>query len=193
MGRGHGGRDAVVAAMEATPRSAFLPPDQVPWAGEDRPLPIAAGQTNSQPRTVRDMLELLDVRRGDRVLDVGSGSGWTTVILARLTGRGGNVVGVERQAALVEFGGERVAAAGLGWARVRPAQDGVLGLPGGAPFDRILVSAQSAELPEDLVAQLAPGGVLVAPVAGRLVRVAATPHGADVTWHGRYSFVPLIR
>lgn len=185
-------RDRVRAAMAATPRAGFLPRDQVPWADDDRPLPIAAGQTNSQPTTVCDMLELLDVPQGARVLDVGSGSGWTTVILARLTGPHGEVVGVERHAALVEFGADRVAAARLPWAQVRPAEEGVLGLPDEGPFDRILVSAQSGELSEDLVAQLAPGGVLVAPVAGRLVRVTMTPHGDETSWHGRYNFVPLV-
>lgn len=186
-------RDRVLAAMAATPRVGFLPPDQVPWAGEDRPLPIAEGQTNSQPTTVADMLELLDVRPGHRVLDVGSGSGWTTVILARLTGPGGQVIGVERHPALVEFGGRCVAAARLEWVQVRQAVDDVLGVPQEAPFDRILVSAQGADLPDELVDQLGAYGVLVAPVAGRLVRVTLEAGGPRIERFGRYSFVPLVR
>jgi protein-L-isoaspartate(D-aspartate) O-methyltransferase len=179
--------------MEALPRQGFLPPAQRPHSVRDAPLSIGHGQTNSQPTTVRQMLELLDVQPGDRVLDVGSGSGWSTALLAHLTGPTGQVTGVERVPDLVSFGAANLAATGMPWARVEPAVPGQLGHAAYGPFDRILVSAQAPALPDELVAQLAPQGVLVIPVAGRMLRVVARDGGqAAVEKHGWYRFVPLV-
>jgi protein-L-isoaspartate(D-aspartate) O-methyltransferase len=141
------------------------------------------------------MLELLDVRPGHRVLDVGSGSGWTTALLAELVGPTGSVLGLERVPDLVLTGRANVEAARMPWARVRASVTGVLGAPEEAPFDRVLVSAMATRLPLDLVAQLGPHGILVAPVAGAMLRVVRdeqAPGGRRVTEHGHYRFVPLI-
>lgn len=181
--------DSVGAAFDATPRRDFLPRGVRRRASYDGPLEIAAGQTNSQPRTVDDMLRLLDVRPGQRVLDVGAGSGWTTALLAHLVGPTGSVLGVELEPELVAFGARNVASTGRTWASIRLAAPGVLGDPDGAPYDRILVSAEPDELPQELVDQLADDGVLVIPVAGTMLRVRNP--GAVVTRHGRYRFVPL--
>ena len=177
------------AAFVATPRVGFLPVRSRWRASYDGPLRIAAGQTNSQPRTVEDMLRLLDVRPGQRVLDVGAGSGWTTALLAHLTGPTGEVLGVELEPELVEFGSANLARVERPWARIRLATRGVLGDPDGAPYDRILVSAEPAVLPEALVDQLAGDGILVIPVAGTMLRVVNP--GRVVTRHGAYRFVPL--
>lgn len=185
--------DRVETALRAVPREGFLPRGQRPHQDRDAPLPIGHGQTNSQPTTVRQMLELLDVQEGDRVLDVGSGSGWTTALLAWLCGPSGSVRGVERVQDLVAFGSENVRASGMPWAQVISAVPGVLGAPAYGPFDRILVSAQPAALPRELVDQLAPGGVMVIPVAGRMLRVR-NDHGRPVAEeHGYYRFVPLVQ
>jgi protein-L-isoaspartate(D-aspartate) O-methyltransferase len=181
--------DAVAAAFEACPREDFLPPHERRRASFDGPIQIAGGQTNSQPRTVEAMLRLLDVRPGQRVLDVGSGSGWTTALLAELVGSEGEVLGVELEPELVEFGRENLARSGHPWARIEPADPDVLGWPEGAPWDRILVSAEPRKLPDELVEQLAEDGVMVIPVAGTMLRV--TNPGAVVTRHGAYRFVPL--
>jgi protein-L-isoaspartate(D-aspartate) O-methyltransferase len=185
----------ILDAFSAVPREGFLPHGEVRFAGLDRPLDIGHGQTNSQPTTVRHLLELLEVEPGDRVLDVGCGSGWTTALLAHLVGPQGRVVGVEIVPALVEFGRANLGAAGMPWARIEAADPDVLGLPAEAPYDRILVSAEATELPESLVGQLREGGLLVLPVRGRLWAVRR-PAGwpqvpADVVRHGHYAFVPL--
>jgi len=184
--------DAVSAAFEAEPRVGFLPPDQVGRAAHDGPLDLGHGQTCSQPRTVDAMLRLLEVRPGDRVLDVGSGSGWTTALLAHLTGPGGAVVGVELEPDLVAFGAANLARTGQPWARIEPAEPGVLGVPDCAPYDRVLVSAEAKQLPQALLDQLASPGRLVLPVAGVLWLVVRDGAGVTVgTEHGRYRFVPL--
>lgn len=185
----------VRAAMAAQPRARFLPEEQRRRAYYDGPLDIGHGQTNSQPRTVHAMLELLDVRPGHKVLDVGAGSGWTTALLAELVGPTGSVLGLERVPDLVVTGRANVEAARMPWARVRASVAGVLGAPAEAPFDRVLVSAMATRLPEELVAQLEEHGVLVAPVSGRMLRVERVdraPERRRVTEHGLYRFVPLV-
>ncbi len=201
--------DRVAEAMRAVPRRGFLPPDQQQYADVDGPLPIGHGVTNSQPTTVRAMLALLDPRPGDRVLDVGAGSGWTTALLAWLTAPGGRVVGVERIPEVLEQARAHLAGmvpderdpespdrgalrAGLSPAAVHLAEPGVLGRPAEAPYDRILVSADAAHLPGTLVDQLTVGGVMVVPVAGVMHRVVRTEGEPRIERHGRYLFVPLV-
>jgi len=184
--------DAVAQAMATIQRADFVPAELRDHVYEDRPLPIGAGQTNSQPTTVRNMLRLLEAQPGQRVLDVGAGSGWTTALLGRLVGPGGSVIGVELNPALAQWGAGNVAGYAMPWVRLHPAREGELGWPDEAPYDRILVSAQARRLPDSLVQQLAPGGVMVIPVRGTMLRVVRRDDGGtDVTRHGSYRFVPL--
>lgn len=184
--------DRVCEAFDAVPRDEFLPVGVRGQASYDGPLPIGHGQTNSQPRTVAAMLQLLEVAPGDRVLDVGAGSGWTTALLAHLVGPDGLVIGVELVPALAAWGEENVRRTTGGWASVRQATRGVLGVPELAPYDRILVSAEAREVPQELVDQLAPDGRMVVPVRGRMTLVVAGPEGVLTSHHGSYRFVPLI-
>ncbi|KQV73566.1 protein-L-isoaspartate carboxylmethyltransferase [Aeromicrobium sp. Root344] len=180
--------------MRMVERERFLPRRQRGSAGLDQALEVGHGQTCSQPSTVADMLELLDVHPGMRVLDVGSGTGWTTALLGRLVGASGTVIGCEIVPELVERSRENLAREEMPWTRIETAVQGRLGRPEEAPFDRILVSAMSDGLPQELVEQLAPGGVLVIPVDGSMTRVAIDAERTpEVTRHGLYRFVPLIR
>ena len=183
--------DAVKEAFRAQPRTGFLPGGQQRRAGYDGPIDIGRGQTNSQPRTVEAMLRLLEVRPGHRVLDVGSGSGWTTALLAHLTGPDGEVLGVEIEADLVGFGAANLAATAQPWATITRATPDVLGLPDSAPYDRILVSAEPQALPQELVDQLGDGGRMVIPVRGTMLLVTRDDDRVEVTEHGGYRFVPL--
>lgn len=183
--------DLLRAAFARIHRVDFLPPDQRGFAHHDSALRIGHGQTNSQPSTVLAMLDLLDLRAGQRVLDVGCGSGWTTALLGAIVGPTGEVLGVEVVPELVEWGRENVAAYAMPWTSVREAQEGVLGLPEQGPYDRVLVSAEATRLPKTLVDQLVEGGVLVVPVAGRMTVVRRTGGTPEVRTTGWYSFVPL--
>jgi protein-L-isoaspartate(D-aspartate) O-methyltransferase len=183
----------VAGAMRAVPREHFLPPAQRRSADLDQALEVGHGQTCSQPSTVADMLQLLDVRPDMRVLDVGSGTGWTTALLGHLVGPAGCVIGCEIVPELVEWGRENLAGEGMRWTRIEAATAGILGRPENAPYDRILVSAMSDSLPYELVEQLAPGGILVIPVAGSMNRVIVDGGAPKISRHGLYRFVPLIR
>lgn len=183
--------DAVAAAFAAHPREAFLPESARHRADYDGPIQIARGQTCSQPRTVAAMLRLLEVEPGQHVLDVGSGSGWTTALLAHLVGPGGSVVGVELESELIAFGSANLTAAGVPWASIRRARPGVLGVPEEAPFDRILVSADADTLPDQLVGQLGDPARMVIPVDGWMTLVVKERGAISTSRHGPYRFVPL--
>ncbi|SMX81664.1 protein-L-isoaspartate O-methyltransferase family protein [Brevibacterium linens] len=195
--------DRIAEAFARVPREPFLPVTERQNASGNVPLPIGHGQTNSQPSTVADMLRLLDPQPGETVLDLGSGSGWTSMLLAVLVGPAGRVIGVERHPELVDSSQAAIDAVTadapdqetLAEVAIHAAIPGALGLPAEAPFDRILVSAGTETLPDQLVDQLAVGATMVIPVAGEMLRVVRDGPGADelaITRHGWYRFVPLI-
>lgn len=181
------------AAFRAVARRNFLPAAKQEFADIDMPLAIGYGQTNSQPSTVRRMLEWLDVQPGQDVLDVGSGSGWTTALLAHLVGPAGRVYAVELIPELREFGEANCHTTGVTNAFFYAAED-VFGLPEKAPFDRILVSASTDTLPLELIDQLKPGGKLVIPIRSGITVITKLADGTlEVQAYPGFSFVPLRR
>jgi len=166
--RRRGVRDDVLDAMATVPRELFAPPDAGDRAYANEPLAIGAGQTISQPYVVARMCELLELRGDERVLDVGTGSGWHAAVLARLAA---HVWSIERHAELSRLAARNLAAAGIGNVTLIVG-DGTLGHPGAAPYDAINVAAGARDrVPPALEAQLADGGRLVVPVDDRLVLV----------------------
>jgi protein-L-isoaspartate(D-aspartate) O-methyltransferase len=190
-----GVRDArVLAAMRSVPRAAFVPAAWRAQAYEDHPLPIGADQTISQPYIVALMAEALQLRGGERALEIGTGSGYAAAVLARLAAQ---VDTVERIAELAERAACQLADLGVSNVRVH-CGDGTLGWPAAASYDAIVVSAGGPAVPQALLAQLAPGGRLVMPVGARrssqdLVRVTRVgPHETRTESLGAVAFVPLL-
>ncbi len=184
--------ERVLAAIAEVPRELFVAPSLAQFAYADRPLPIGGGQTISQPTLVAHMCELLELSRGDVVLDVGSGSGYHAAILSRLCR---HVHGIELEAELAEQAARSLALAGVGNVTI-VAGDGAAGLPEHAPFDAINVAAAAAcEVPPALEEQLAEGGRLVVPVdrngQEHLVFVRRGPEGLQSTRLNPVRFVPL--
>jgi len=181
----------IIDAFRAVDRKYFVPDS---WRDEtyiDNALPIGNGQTISQPSTVAFMLEKLAPQKGDRVLDIGSGSGWTTALLCHIVGEEGNVIGVERVSGLVEQGRENLSQFGFEHGCIKEAEE-KLGLPG-EQFDRILVSAAADEIPEGLFTQLKVGGTLVIPVENSIYKFEKVSEDEIKTeeFYG-FIFVPLI-
>ncbi len=156
----------VLRAMRSTPRHLFVPIAVRPYAYSDQPLPIGFGQSISQPYIVALMTELLAPKKADRVLEIGTGSGYQTAVLARLSR---HVYSIEIVAALAKPAKERLAAMGYGNVTARQG-DGYQGWPGEAPFDRILLTAAPPDIPGALLDQLTHPGRLVAPVGGKCTR-----------------------
>ena len=152
----------VLAALEAVPRHLFVPEELRDVAYEDRPLGIGRGQTISQPTIVGLMSQALALRGSERVLEIGTGSGYQTAVLLAL---GARVWSVERLPELAERARTNLRAAGFGVPEIR-TDDGTLGWPEQAPFDRILVAAGAPATPRRLLEQLADGGRMVVPVGG---------------------------
>jgi len=183
----------ILDAMAAVPRDAFVEAKLLGEAYADRPLPIGSGQTISQPYIVARMTELLAVRPGDRILDVGTGSGYQAAILAQL---GCVVTSIDRDQALADDARDRLAALGFGERVTVVTGDGSLGRPQGAPWDGIVVAAGAPRVPASLKPQLADGGRLVIPVGVRREQQLLVLQRRGDRWvehaDGPCVFVPLI-
>lgn len=185
--------ERVLAAMSELPREEFVDPRDRWHAYDDAALPISAGQSISQPYMVARMTELLAIRPGDRVLEIGTGSGYQAAVLASL---GARVTTIERYRELADAAQARLDRLGLGDRVDIRVGDGSLGAPEDGPFDGIVVTAAAPRIPEALLEQLAEGGRLVIPVGPRDRQrlILATRHGNDWEQHGEGDcvFVPLV-
>ncbi|MFZ9732706.1 MAG: protein-L-isoaspartate(D-aspartate) O-methyltransferase [Schleiferiaceae bacterium] len=187
--------ERVLAAMGRIPRHAFLESSFEEFAYQDVAFPIAAGQTISQPYTVAFQSDALGLPEGAKILEIGTGSGYQAAVLEEM---GYRVFTVERQKALFDFSKRLLAE--LGYRRINQKfGDGYKGMPAYGPFDGILITAAAPELPQELLDQLAPDGVLVVPVGDveseqRMIRVK---RGTDGSWMhedlGSFRFVPMLK
>jgi protein-L-isoaspartate(D-aspartate) O-methyltransferase len=184
--------ERVLAAMERVPRHEFAPERYRDQGYEDHPLPIAEGQTISQPYIVAIMLEALKLSPTDMVLEIGTGSGYLTALLAELAAR---VISIERHASLAESARARVEALGYSNAKVVTG-DGTRGFPQEAPYDAIIVSAAAPEMPRDLIAQLGQRGRMIIPVGtedAQQLRLVQMENGQiRIESRELCRFVPLI-
>ncbi len=182
----------VLAAMRQIPRHIFVPPPYDRSAYDDNPLPIGNGQTISQPYIVAVMTELLDPKPEDTILEIGAGCGYQAAILAALAK---HVVTIERIPSIAELARMNLAKLRIGNASVITG-DGTTGYPAAGPFDGIIITAATPQVPKPLLAQLAEGGRLVAPAGSRdiqeLVRIVKKYGQFTETYHGGVRFVPLI-
>jgi protein-L-isoaspartate(D-aspartate) O-methyltransferase len=182
-------------AFREVDRCLFVPKHLKDQCYDDHPLPIGEGQTISQPSTVAFMLELLQVEKGSCVLDVGSGSCWTTALIAAMTGETGKVIALERISILADFGRRNLEKGCWPHAEVHHA-NGLYGWEPAAPYDRILVSAAASQVPNELVRQLKADGRLVVPISdflGNMMLIIKQPDGRlKRETHAGFAFVPFI-
>ncbi len=186
------GDERVLAAIARVPRELFIPEEGRRRAYDDRALPIGHGQTISQPFMVAIICASLELIGGERVLDVGTGSGYQAAVLAELAA---DIVTIERLPELAQQARKTLAEAGYERVEVRVG-DGTLGVPDRAPFDGIAVAAAAPAIPRALYAQLVPGGRLVVPVGSRfdqrLETVVRGAHGPEIRSSVPCRFVPLL-
>ncbi|OHA62769.1 MAG: protein-L-isoaspartate O-methyltransferase [Candidatus Wildermuthbacteria bacterium RIFCSPHIGHO2_12_FULL_45_9] len=182
----------IIDAFHTVDRKDFVLAEYQEQAYEDYPLPIGHSQTISQPSTVGFMLELLGPTQGEKILDMGSGSGWTTALLAQIAGDQGKVFGMEIIPELVSFGQKNLQKYHFSNAAILQATD-VLGYPSQAPFDKILVSAAAKEIPQQLIDQLVIGGIMVIPIENAVWKIKkVSPKETETQKFEGFVFVPLV-
>lgn len=185
----------IIDAFRAVPRRSFLMEGDRAHEDVNTPIPIGFGQTNSQPLTVAFMIELLCPQPGERVLDIGFGSGWTTALLAHLVGSSGSVVGIERIEDLYAFGKENLARAGITNTELH-CGDGSKGRKDRAPYGCIHVGAAASDIPDALLEQMGVGGRMVIPVGVATQYVVRVERTGENDYRREnypgFSFVPLV-
>ncbi len=186
----------IINAFNKIDRKDFVAPGYESQAYIDAPLPIGYDQTISQPYTVAIMLEMLAPKETDTILDVGSGSGWTTALLASITKNPNQVLGVELIPELVEFGQNNIAKYGFPKEIIKQAPTDRIGSPNkDDKFTKILVNAGANQVPQDLIEQLEIGGRMIIPVNGLMMQVKkVSPTEIEKSYlpQGRFTFVPLV-
>ncbi len=184
----------IISAFRKIKRINFLPEKLKQFAELNNPLPIGYEQTISQPQTIAIMLELLQPKEGDKILDVGSGSGWTTSLLSEIVGKSGKVYGIELIRELKKFGEKNTEKYNFVEKRIAKfiCGDGSKGFPEEAPFDKILVSAAADKIPSNLKEQLKINGRLVIPIKNSVFLIIRKSDRFKEEEFFGFSFVPLI-
>ncbi len=179
----------ILQAFEKTNRTKFIPDIKKEVAYEDRPLSIGYCQTISQPYTIAFMLSLLKIKNNQKILEIGSGSGYVLELITKMS-KNLQIFGVERLRPLVQLSKEKLN--NIKEIKIIHA-NGSKGLPEEQPFDRILVSAECSEIPQELLGQLKPGGILVAPVRGSILQITKKNAKSKITEYPGFVFVPLVK
>ena len=186
--------EKVESALQNIPRHEFVPESELKYAYDNEPLPIMKNQTISQPGVVTRMTEWLDVKNGQNILEIGTGSGWQSAILSYLVGSG-TIYSIERHPELAKFAQENLKKLKIDNVRVILG-DGTLGYSQASPYDRIIITAACTEIPLPLLDQLSENGLIIAPVGGSsqsLVLLQKTPKGiVEIKNQSKYVFVPLV-
>jgi protein-L-isoaspartate(D-aspartate) O-methyltransferase len=184
-----GFEENIVEAFRQVKRERFVPAFHGDVAYEDIPLPIGQRQTISQPSTIAFMLSLLNIQNGQKILEVGSGSGYVLALFSTMNSKG-KVMGAERIKELVESSKEKLEKYENVKIFYTPH---TIGLEEHSLFDRILVSASAQEIPQELVEQLKMGGILVIPVGNSIIKLEKTQEGNKIEEHEGFVFVPLVK
>jgi protein-L-isoaspartate(D-aspartate) O-methyltransferase len=186
--------EKVESALQNIPRHEFIPESELEYAYDNEPLPIMKNQTISQPGVVTRMTEWLDVKNGQNILEIGTGSGWQSAILSYLVGSG-TIYSIERHPELAKFAQENLKKLKIDNVHVILG-DGTLGYSQASPYDRIIITAACTEIPLPLLDQLSENGLIIAPVGGSsqsLVLLQKTPKGiVEIKNQSKYVFVPLV-
>jgi len=192
--RGKGIKDErIIEAINTIPRHFFMDSSFDSFAYRDKPFPIGADQTISQPYTVAFQTELLEIKKGDKVLEIGTGSGYQACVLMEL---GAKVFSIERQKLLYDK--TRILLRELAYNPKLFFGDGYKGLPTFAPFDKIIITAGAPDIPKDLLLQLKVGGLMVIPVGGeegqKMIRIKKISESElEQSEHGDFAFVPMLK
>lgn len=182
----------IIEAFRKVRREDFVLPRYKDYSYADEPLPLIEGQTISQPYTVAAMTEALQPMQGQKILEVGAGSGYQAAILAEVVGKKGKIITVERLKPLVDFATKNLCK--TGYSNVNLVEgDGSQGCKDQAPYNRIIVTASAPSIPEPLIKQLKVGGILVIPIGDEMFAIKKTSKNKiEETLLGYYAFVPLI-
>ena len=190
-----GFRERELKAFQEVDRKGFVMPQLADMAYEDSPLPLMRGKTISQPTTVMIMTAALELEKGDRVLEIGTGSGYQAAIIAKIIGDKGLVISTEVIPELVSFARENLDKAGVGNVIVIE-KDGSRGVPEEAPFDKIIITAAAKDFPKPLIGELKTDGIIVAPIGDRgsqeMIKGIKSPDGRlDLQFLGSFVFTPM--
>ena len=186
--------EKVINAIHETKRECFVPNDLKEDSYKNYPLSIGHGQTISQPYTVAFMIELLNIKQGNKILEIGAGSGYNAAVMSYLVGKEGKIYAIELIKELTDFAKDNLKRAGINNVEIIHG-DGYHGYKKASPYDRIIITAGTPKIPDNLIKQLKNKGIIVAPVkkiyGEEMVKIVKINGKLEKTTHGSFAFVPL--